>query len=113
MNKEQLHRLNTVFTWLIAIMAVVNVAILVVEQKAWDEIMFRSLQYVAMLLIMQLPVLLKIIGPEDVPLCGHEALRDSMGDLILDLLGALLVAIYGFIRHDKLIERYKQYKSLS
>ena len=36
------------------------------------------------------------------------ALRDSMQDLILDLVGALIVAVYGFIRHDKLIERYKQ-----
>jgi len=49
-----------------------------------------------------------IITPEDIPLCGHDALRDSMQDLILDLFGALLVAVYGFIRHNKLIERYKQ-----
>ena len=34
---------------------------------------------------------------------------DSMEDLILDLAGALLVAVYGFIRHDNLIERYKQF----
>ena len=47
-----------------------------------------------------------IFTPEDEPLCGHAALRDSMQDLILDLVGALLVAVYGFIRHDKLIERY-------
>ena len=50
-----------------------------------------------------------IFTPEDLPLCGHEALRDSMEDLILDFAGALLVAVYGFIRHDKLIERYKQF----
>jgi hypothetical protein len=31
-----------------------------------------------------------------------------MQDLILDLAGALLVAVYGLIYHDKLIERYKQ-----
>ena len=49
-----------------------------------------------------------IFTPEDEPLCGHAALRDSMQDLILDLVGALIVAVYGFIRHDKLIERYKQ-----
>ena len=49
-----------------------------------------------------------IFTPEDEPLCGHAALRDSMQDLILDLVGALLVAVYGFIRHDKLIERYKK-----
>lgn len=47
-----------------------------------------------------------IYTPEDIPLCGHEALKDSMGDLILDLLGALAVAIYGFINHDKLLKRY-------
>ncbi len=224
MQKEQIHRLNTIITWLIAAMAVVNVTWLIVEQKAWDEITFRALQYVVMLLIMHLPVLLRkrfsievpwilsvlivifcfsslimgdgldlygripwwdkllhaesgvllsmialwlihvlmaendkyvyfnkyflclfliifslglgacweiieysydglmgtnsqqfmasttgsIITPADIPLCGHDALRDSMEDLILDLLGALVVAVYGFIRHDKLIERYKR-----
>ncbi len=205
-------------------MAVANVAWLIVAQKAWDEIVFRGLQYIAMLLVMYLPRILKkhfsvevpwvlsavivvfcfsslilgdgldlygrvpwwdkllhaesgfllsmialwlihvimaendkyiyfnkwflclflvmfslglgacweimeycydslmgtntqqfmatttgsIFSPEDTPLCGHDALRDSMQDLILDLVGALLVAVYGFIRHDKLIERYKQ-----
>jgi uncharacterized membrane protein YjdF len=49
-----------------------------------------------------------IYTPDDIPLCGHDALSDSMQDLILDLFGALLVAVYGFIRHNKLIERYKQ-----
>ena len=49
-----------------------------------------------------------IFTPEDEPLCGHAALRDTMQDLILDLVGALIVAVYGFIRHDKLIERYKK-----
>ena len=49
-----------------------------------------------------------IFTPDDIPLCGHDALSDSMQDLILDLFGALLVAVYGFIRHNKLIERYKQ-----
>lgn len=41
--------------------------------------------------------------PNDIPLCGHEALRDTMTDLILDLVGSLLVAVYVFFRHDKLI----------
>ena len=49
-----------------------------------------------------------IFTADDVPLCGHEALDDSMQDLILDLAGALLVAIYGFINHDRLLRRYKQ-----
>lgn len=43
---------------------------------------------------------------EDIPLCGHAALGDTMTDLILDLVGALLVAIVGFFRHDKVVERY-------
>jgi hypothetical protein len=224
MQKEQLHRLNKVVTWLIAAMAIVNITWLIVAQKTWSEITFRSLQYVAMILIMQLPRMLmrrfsvevpwllsalivlfcfsslvlgdgldlygripwwdkllhaesgvllsmialwlihvimaekdkyiyfnkyflclflvlfslglgacweiieytyddlmdtnsqqfmasttgSIITADDVPLCGHDALRDSMQDLILDLLGALLVATYGFFRHNKLVERYKQ-----
>ena len=40
---------------------------------------------------------------EDIPLCGHEALRDTMTDLILDLVGSLLISIYVFFRYDKLI----------
>ena len=188
MHNDRLHKLNRIATWLIAGMAVANVAWLIVARSTWDEIVFRGLQYVAMLLIMYLPHLLRsrfrievpwllsvfivvfcfsslimgdgldlygrvpwwdkllhaerfslglgacweiieytydslmgtntqqfmatttgsIITPEDEPLCGHSALRDSMQDLILDLVGALIVAVYGFIRHDKLIERYKQ-----
>ena len=42
--------------------------------------------------------------PDDVPLSGHEALRDTMIDLILDLVGSLLVSIYVFFRYDKLIK---------
>ena len=53
-----------------------------------------------------------IITPEDLPLCGHDALRDSMGDLILDFFGALCVAIYGFVRHETLAERYKGYTEI-
>jgi len=49
-----------------------------------------------------------IYTAEDIPLCGHDALRDSMQDLILDFAGALAVAVYGMIRHDKLIERYRE-----
>lgn len=224
MNKTQLHLLNTVVSWLIAVSAVIAVARLAYLGKPWDEIVFRLLQYVVMLVIMQLPRLLRsrfsievpwllsivivifcfsalimgdgmdfygrlpwwdkllhaesgvllsmialwlihvimadndkyiyfnkwflclflimfsvglgacweimefsydsimgtntqqfmatttgsIFTPEDEPLCGHAALCDSMQDLILDLVGALLVAVYGLIYHDKLIERYKQ-----
>ena len=201
MRSENLHKLNRIATWLIAVMAVANVSWLIVEQSLWDEIVFRGLQYVAMLLVMYLPQLLRkhfrievpwilsvfivkllhaesgfllsmialwlihvimaendkyiyfnkwflclflvmfslgwgafweileysydslmgtntqqfmatttssIYTPDDIPLCGHDALSDSMQDLILDLFGALLVAVYGFIRHNKLIERYKQ-----
>jgi len=224
MNKTQLHLLNTVVSWLIAVSAVIAVARLAYLGKQWDEIVFRLLQFVVMLVIMQLPRLLRsrfsievpwllsivivifcfsalimgdgmdfygrlpwwdkllhaesgvllsmialwlihvimadndkyiyfnkwflclflimfsvglgacweimefsydsimgtntqqfmatttgsIFTPEDEPLCGHAALCDSMQDLILDLAGALLVAVYGLIYHDKLIERYKQ-----
>ena len=219
------HRVNNFVTWLVVAMGVVNVSWLIYKGSHWDECVFRGLQYVAMVLIMQLPRMLKkrfqievpwllsavivlfcfsalvlgdglnlygripwwdkllhaesgvllsmialwlihvimaendkyiyfnkwflclflvmfslglgacweiieytydsimgtntqqfmatttgsIFTPEDLPLCGHEALRDSMEDLILDFAGALLVAVYGFIRHDKLIERYKQF----
>lgn len=47
-----------------------------------------------------------LLTPEDIPLCGHAALGDTMTDLVLDLVGALLVAIVGFFRHDKVVERY-------
>ena len=47
-----------------------------------------------------------IFGAEDVPLCGHAALRDTMTDLILDLVGAFAVAVYGFFQHNRLKERY-------
>lgn len=48
-----------------------------------------------------------IITPEDEPLCGHAALHDTMKDLMFDFGGALLVAIYGFIRHDQILARYQ------
>lgn len=47
-----------------------------------------------------------IITEEDIPLAGHAALKDTMTDLILDLCGATLVAIFGFVRHDKILEKY-------
>lgn len=47
-----------------------------------------------------------LITTEDIPLCGHAALRDTMTDLVLDLIGSLLVAIFGIFYHDKAIEKY-------
>ena len=64
------HRVNTVVTWLIIVMGIVNVAWLAYQGTCWEECAFRGLQY---------------------------------------FTGALVVAIYGFIRHDKLVERYKGY----
>ena len=49
-----------------------------------------------------------IFTEEDLPLCGHDALVDTMSDLILDLVGAFVVGLYGFFRHDKLILRYRE-----
>ena len=219
---QRLHRANNIFSVLIALMLVINIAYLSYQHKPWDEIIFRGLQYVAMLIIMQLPRFLKlrfkvevpwvlsivivvfcfsalilgdgmdlygklpwwdkllhaesglllsmialwlihvimaendryiyfnkyflslflvmfsvglgacwemieftydslmgtntqqfmatttgsIFTPDDVPLCGHEALLDSMLDLIFDLVGAAIVAIFGFIFHDRLIQQY-------
>lgn len=48
-----------------------------------------------------------ITTSEDIPLCGHEALRDTMSDLILDLVGSLLISVYVFFRYDKLITMHK------
>jgi hypothetical protein len=45
--------------------------------------------------------------PNDVPLSGHEALRDTMTDLILDLVGSLLVSIYVFLRYNKLMKMHQ------
>ena len=45
--------------------------------------------------------------PDDVPLSGHDALRDTMTDLILDLVGSLLVSIYVFLRYDQLMKMHQ------
>lgn len=37
-----------------------------------------------------------LYGKEDVALVGHEALKDTMKDLMLDLAGALVVASFGY-----------------
>ena len=43
---------------------------------------------------------------DDVPLAGHDALQDTMVDLILDFAGSLVVAIYSMIRHEDLKRNY-------
>ena len=48
-----------------------------------------------------------IIQADDIPLCGHEALSDTMTDLILDFVGSLLVSIYVFFRHNKLMAMHQ------
>lgn len=42
-----------------------------------------------------------ITQQEDIPLVGHEALRDTMKDLILDAGGAIVVASTGYILKTK------------
>lgn len=43
-----------------------------------------------------------MISDDDIPLKGHEALQDTMKDLALDLAGSVVIAVYGFVRHDHL-----------
>lgn len=47
-----------------------------------------------------------IYTDEDLPLLGHEALKDTMVDLILDLVGAFLVSVYGMINHERILNSY-------
>lgn len=42
----------------------------------------------------------------DIPLAGHEALRDTMTDLTLDFIGGLIVALYVLFRHNAFIEKH-------
>ena len=46
-----------------------------------------------------------LVSKKDIPLKGHEALKDTMKDLALDLGGSLIVATYGFIKHDEILEK--------
>ena len=41
------------------------------------------------------------IGPDDVPLVGHEALRDTMTDFMLDGLGGLIISVLGYLELKK------------
>lgn len=49
-----------------------------------------------------------IYTDEDIPLQGHEALRDTMTDLTLDFLGGLIIAVYVLIRHTQLTSKYSK-----
>ncbi len=49
-----------------------------------------------------------IYTDQDIPLQGHEALRDTMTDLTLDFLGGLIIALYVLIRHTQLTSKYNQ-----
>lgn len=42
-----------------------------------------------------------MISSQDIPLQGHDALTDTIKDLALDLGGSVVVAVYGFVRHEK------------
>lgn len=44
-----------------------------------------------------------LVDENAVYLVGHEALKDTMWDLMLDAAGAIIVAVYGFIelKHEK------------
>ena len=46
-----------------------------------------------------------LVSKDDIPLKGHEALKDTMKDLMLDLGGSLIVATYGFVRHDEIVKK--------
>ena len=49
-----------------------------------------------------------LISSTDVPLVGHEALRDTMTDLTLDFIGSLVVALYVFFNHKKLLAQKRE-----
>lgn len=49
-----------------------------------------------------------IYTDQDIPLQGHEALRDTMTDLTLDFLGGLIIALYVLIRHTQLTSKYNK-----
>ena len=46
-----------------------------------------------------------LITEADIPLCGHDALYDTMMDLSTTLVGAVPAAIYCFFRYDKVITK--------
>lgn len=51
-----------------------------------------------------------IVSSEEIPLVGHEALYDTMLDMILNFIGSLAVAVYTVIRHNKIINTIQRYQ---
>lgn len=51
-----------------------------------------------------------IASSDEIPLVGHEALYDTMLDMILNFIGSLAVAVYTVIRHDKIIKAIQRYQ---
>lgn len=49
-----------------------------------------------------------MVTREDIPLKGHEALKDTMKDLMLDLGGSLIIATYAFIKHDDITKNIER-----
>ena len=65
-------------------------------EYAYDELFGTNTQQFMATTTSSLPL------PEDIPLCGHAALRDTMTDLILDIVGSLLVSVYVYFRYKKI-----------
>ena len=65
---------------------------------SYDELMGTNTQQ------FMLTTTSSLITDEDIPLAGHEALRDTMTDLILDFLGSLTVALFTLFTHKYLID---------
>ncbi len=66
--------------------------LIVVGQRSTVEVVFRGFQFVTMLLVLSFPVFVR---------------RRLKRDLVIDLGSSLLVAVYVFIRHDKVLARYQ------
>ncbi len=49
-----------------------------------------------------------LYGKEDEPLLGHEALNDTMKDLILDLAGASIVGVVEYLKEDRRKHKVKK-----
>lgn len=48
-----------------------------------------------------------IVEGSDIPLCGHDALRDTMHDTILNLVGGMLAAMCVYCRFDRVMGFYQ------
>ena len=49
-----------------------------------------------------------LYGKEDEPLLGHEALNDTMKDLMLDLAGASIVGVVEYLKEDRRKHKVKK-----